>query len=204
MIDIIIPTIKKIEEIKKLVIDIKKTTDSENIIIPTCKDGSAAYNRNYGLNKAKNDIIIMLDDDITGFYDGWDFDLIKLLKENVIVVSARLFNPDGTPGTMVGADYNLDKEVIELQSRRVPTACIVFRNDGIRFDENYIGSGFEDDDFMNQLGIKYPKGKVLISNKCQLIHLNEKKNQTGDNWIKNKKYYLEKWKEEKDRWGENG
>ncbi len=203
--DIIIPTLKKFEEIEPMIMELKQTVKSKCKIIPTCMPGSAAVNRNFGLNKMKSHFILMVDDDVTGFYEGWDLDLFELLlREHVIMVSARLMNPDGTPGIMVGADYNLESEVIEVSSKRVPTTCIMFFNDGTRFDENYIGSGFEDDDFMNQLGIKYPEGKFLISNKCKLVHLNEKKNQGGDNWIKNKKYYLNKWHEEKDRWGPDG
>ena len=41
-------------------------------------------------------------------------------------------------------DLTKDKPI---PSKKIPTACIAFRKTHLRFDEKFIGSGFEDDDF---------------------------------------------------------
>ena len=54
--------------------------------IPTGFNASASVNRNYGLMKAFetiNEYIIMIDDDIGGFYTGWQHDLVEPLKTDV-------------------------------------------------------------------------------------------------------------------------
>ena len=201
-VDIIIPTIKKIESLTDMVINMGRKSELNYRIIATCRKGSAAKNRNLGLNIARSEIIIMVDDDIIGFFQGWDRELITpLLKDcRVVMVSARLLNSDGSLGTMLGGKYSVDVNYLEVKKKRIPITCCAFRNNKIRFDENYIGSGFEDDDFSKQLHRKYPNGKFIVNNKVKLIHLNERKNQQGKFWEHNKKYFLKKWKGEEDVW----
>lgn len=196
MIDIIIPTIKTKEEIQKQIDDIASTCTMFFNLIPTCTNASAAVNRNIGLDRAKNGLILMLDDDITGFYKGWDKDLIEplLTYGGTMIVSARLLKPDGSIGNFMNWSYSNSREDwIEIREKEVPTACIAFRNNDLRFDENYIGSGFEDNDICRQYQLKYPEGKFILNNKCKLIHLNEMKNQKDDYWKHNQAYYKKKW-----------
>lgn len=200
-ISVIIPTIKSLEAVKDLIDEINRSMFFPHEIIATCKELSAAQNRNYGLDLAKHRHIIMLDDDVTGFADQWDvFMIAPLAYSNVALVSARLMRPDGRPGIMVGDNYDMQETVIIVEKRRLPTACIAFENDGIRFDENFVGSGFEDDDFCKTLGIKYPNGRFIINNAVQVIHKNEMKNQGGRNWELNRRYFLQKWPDEENRW----
>ena len=199
-IDIIIPSIKKFKEYKEIS-NIKSTRKSCGNIIFTGLRKSAAKNRNYGLDKSKAEIIIMIDDDITGFYYGWDIDLTKPLVEDkeIVMISSRLLNSDGTIGHMMlpkekGPEYyDLSKDIIEIKRKRLLTACIAIRKNNLRYDEKFIGSGFEDDDYCKRLAIEYPYGKFLINNKCKIIHLNERKNQLDKYWRKNQKYFIKKW-----------
>lgn len=175
MISICLPTYKS-QVIKPIGI----SDDSELII--SSQEGSAAYNRNWCLDRAKGDIIIMIDDDITGFYPGWDKDLIKPLEDNsVSIVSARLINPNGTNAPLMyeGTPYNI-----------VPSAAIAFRKTGIRFDEQFIG-GFEDTDFCKQLEQAFPQKHKVINKNCRLIHLGEKKRQ--EKMGEARKKFVEKW-----------
>ncbi len=194
MVDIIIPTNKKKFQILSLIDELHKKTPKANLI-PTCKNVSAAVNRNYGLMQSKSDIVIMVDDDVEGFFAGWEAQLIKpLINTDVAMVSARLLTNSGDLGQMVGHNYDTSKPLVEVECRQLPTACIAFRNDGTRFDNNYIGSGFEDNDFCFQLINKYGKGaKFLINNEVSLIHRNEMKNQGGINWKHNQSYFMNKW-----------
>ena len=194
MLDILIPTCKEDYEISEIVGEIISSTEDINVIY-TCRDASAAINRNTALERATSDILIMMDDDMTGFYDGWAQELIKPMvdDESVVMVSARLMKRDGiTPNHAMGA---MDKPTTGLvEVVLAPTACIAIRNDGIRFDENFIGSGWEDTDYIYQLKKKYPNGKIILNNNVKLIHINEMKNQhTAGNYEMNRNYFNQKW-----------
>lgn len=210
MVDIIIPTLKKLEEIKVMIKEIEKNTIIDHRIIVTCKPVSAAKNRNFGLDCASTDIIIMIDDDITGFYKGWAKELIKPLEEikDLIMVSARCMNQDGTLAETGACDYDISKPLSYIPKLRqgiLPTSAIAFINKGFRFDENYKGAAFEDADFCFQILKDYPECKFAINNNCKLIHLNERKGYGGSEkydtlnpgedkilW-ENRNYFHKKW-----------
>jgi hypothetical protein len=110
--------------------------------------------------------------------------------------------PSGRPGVMVGDNYDMTSDYSLVESRRLPTACIAFVHDGMKFDEKFRGSGFEDDDFCKRKAEHYPNGMFVINNLVKLVHNNEMKNQKGDYWAHNKKHYLNKHKDEENRWRE--
>jgi hypothetical protein len=211
-LNIAIPTCKTEAELIPLLREIRETA-STNIhelrLIHTCYPGSAAKNRNIALDKTGEfEPIIMLDDDITGFRRGWDEELIRPLfnnglgtHSNVALVSARLMNVKGMPAHMMGENYDMTKPIVEVDVKRLPTACIAFlKHPLIRFDEQFIGSGFEDDDFCKQLQNLYPDGRFVINNGVVVVHKNEMKNQKTGFWYYNKAYYLRKWTDETSRW----
>lgn len=174
-------------------------------IYPTSINGSASVNRNVGLEVAVSDLVIMVDDDVTKFPPLWDSLLLRPLREHpeCVMVSARLMNADGTSGPMLGLPPpTKDSGWTEVSERKLLTACCAFPNDGLRFDENFLGSGFEDDDFCAQLRQKYPDGTFLINEDVRVVHLNSMRNQgfikgvgpvPGGNFEKNKAYYEKKW-----------
>jgi hypothetical protein len=203
MIKIVIPTCKSEEEVKSQLTEIKQNTPDDVDIIISSTTGSAAYNRNICLSKTKlGDCIIMLDDDIVGFFPHWHRLLLLpfITLQDTLMISARLMKANDKPAYMMGENYNLEDEFIEMSVRRLPTACIAFINDGITFDESFTGSGFEDDDFCMQKSIRHPDKSFIINNAVKLTHLNEMKNQKGDNWEHNRRYYLTKWPQEENRW----
>jgi len=193
MIDIIIPTCKEEKDVQEIVKEIQMCTQMEHNIIATCQPVSASKNRNIGLEKAESDLVIMCDDDMTGFYYGWVDDMIEYWTESTAIMATRLLAPDNQLGYMLTEDNRMSKGILEVPKREVPTACVMFKNDGLRFDEKYIGSGFEDNDFCRQLQALYPLKKFVVNNECRLVHKNEKKNQHGHYWIQNKAYYERKW-----------
>jgi glycosyltransferase involved in cell wall biosynthesis len=203
--DILIPTCKDDYELAGQIGEIimaEPEIDGDRIIY-SCYDKSAAFNRNYCLNLARSGIVVMIDDDISGFLPGWSEKLIEpLLKcRDIIYVSARLMNNEGlaqhlvgyfgTPQRVMGFSDNLISPIVPVNT--APSAAVAFRNDGTRFDEAYVGSGWEDTDFVRQLKVKYPGGKVVINNEVKLIHANEMKNQLGENYKINKEYFIKKW-----------
>lgn len=203
---ILIPTCRTVDELAAMVRDITDTAFGCDVIVSGLRS-SASVNRNHCLDRIdvrdKEDvpietIAIMLDDDIEGFYPGWVGELIAPLADpSVVMVSARLLNPDGSIGQTCSRCYDLEPETIEIKSNGeaiLPTAAIAFRYLGIRFDESYIGSGYEDSDWCHQILQEYPESKFLQSNKCRLIHRNEMKNQSGDYWKHNVMYFWNKWR----------
>ena len=201
--DIIVPTCKSAEAVAPLMSDMQGFSLGCRTMA-TCRPLSAAANRNIGLDWARSSIIIMLDDDICGFGscpEWWKKMIQPLIDDKtIVVVSARLLNPDQGFGPMMFAG-NRDTPLTDVP--RVPTACIAFRNDGTRLDdgtlmdslnqEGFIGSGFEDDDFCARLAEKYPKGRFVINNDVRLIHFNEMKNQANEYWRHNKSYFDRQW-----------
>lgn len=188
--DIIIPTCRTRKEVESLVKEIERLSTAQHNIVVTGYKASAATNRNYGLHNTSGDIVCMLDDDMRGFYLGWDDDLEYAFKDkDVSIVTARLLNPDGSKGIMMGWQdrYPIEPNYIEIPEKYIPTACIAFRRTGIFFDENFIGSGFEDTDFCDMM-----PGKRILANKCKLVHINETKNQNGEYWKVNESYYKSK------------
>lgn len=176
---------------------------SSNDIILTCIDQSASKNRNYGLSQLEGEdrYVIMIDDDIEGFYDGWDIDLLTPLfeDETIMCVSARLIRNNGRYAPMMNDNHIYDPGAYNVRKSsyrgymRPPTACIGLRVEylkDIKFDENFIGSGYEDTDFFNKLNAAYPEKRIVINNNCKVIHHNEEKNQGGKYFEHNKRYYL--------------
>jgi hypothetical protein len=175
---ITIPTCRSEEEVSSIVCDLEGYAYGKHQVFATCKKVSSSENRNTCLSMVPiGDVIIMIDDDMAAFYDGFVEDLTYPLlhDEDVIMSSARLMKADGTIGTMSGENYDMSAPVVEVRARQLPTACVAFRNDGTRFDERFKGSGYEDTWFCDCLAKKYPHGKFVIVNKCMLVHLNEQK-----------------------------
>ena len=199
-IDIVIPTMKSYQDIRQQIIDIDKYTKEDHRIIATCQKVSAAKNRNIGLEKAKSDIVVMLDDDITGFYNKW---LIRLLvpftDSDLYIASARLMKPDGNYAVMNGNTEANRKGAYGIPGGKdgcLPSAAIAMRKTDIRFDENFKGSGYEDTDIMYQYRQRFNPCKFIICNRCQLVHNHEKKNQEKY-FIHNRDYFVKKWNSER-------
>ncbi len=191
--DIIIPTCKNEADVAPLLSELQGQSLGCRTFA-TCRKVSAAINRNLGLVWAQGSIAIMVDDDIAGFSPGWWRELVRPLEENpnIAIVSARLMKPSGGFGPMMfGGDKNAPG-ITDVP--RCPTACIAFRNDGTRFNEAFIGCGFEDDDFCAQLARRYPASRVVINNRVRVFHANEMKNQIGDIYEKNKRTFDGLWK----------
>lgn len=184
IVSIIIPTIRTEKEIVGLISEIKNSVAYELDLIIVSGKRSAAKNRNIGLGKARTEFIIMCDDDIEKLPYGWDRDLIDALKQTgASMVGARLFNPNGALQVTHYRNFDLSKDLVEVSM--MITACCVFKNTTLRFDENYAGSGYEDTDFCKQLG-----GKFFVTNKVKIVHKNEHKNPSD---VRNGKYFKEKW-----------
>lgn len=162
---------------------------------------SAPTNRNLCLLKARElqaDYIIMCDDDITGFFTGWEIELIQpLIKNpNCKMVSASLITAAGDPAVMMDIKRDLAIPLQKIASKALPSACIAFRADvNLFFDQRYTinnrGAGFEDTDFCLQINKKFTNAIYYINNKVKLRHENECKGQEQIRIFHN--YFKKKW-----------
>jgi len=208
-VSITIPTLKTEKEVKKQMIAASHVSpDCE--VIASCIKQSAAKNRNWCIDNAKGDIIIMMDDDITGFFPGWCDILIDALffHKEFSIVSARPKHADGGYCPILGDSSNQQKigeyqkciHTPATQLNICGSACVAFWRDcGIRFDEEYQGATYEDSDFCMQMNKKHPDKQIVFANKCDIIH-NEEKKGRGDGvtsknnyWKHNHEYFAKKW-----------
>lgn len=186
--DILIPSCKTDYELAEMIGEVQMNS-RDNVICYSCTDNSAAINRNKCLDKATSEIVIMVDDDMTGFFPGWADLLVAPFKsrDDIIYVSARLMNGCGDPQMVMGFSKNVMSPCVDVNI--APSACIAFRNDGTRFWQEYIGSGWEDSDFHFQLKEKYGYDKkVLVNNGVKLTHKHEMKAQ-NENFEHNAKVF---------------
>jgi hypothetical protein len=197
MYDILIPSNRGIGELRMMVRAIRETDSTQHNYITSGFQVGASVNRNYCLLKAKSDTVIMMDDDIGGFFQCWQDVLVEPLSRDktIKLVSARLMTPQGALSPMMGCDNDLSKSV-GVANTAILSACIAFRLEdmnNIWFDERFVGSGFEDTDVCFQLKKKYPDCKFVVNNECQLVHFHEMKNQTGEYFKTNRALFVKKW-----------
>ena len=208
--DVIIPTCKSPDELHAtdgefLPHLVERTAGCPVHVIATCQPLSAAANRNYGLDRAKSDIRLMIDDDIEQMSHGWVQKMAEVLQSrpDAVMVTAELLDSRGNPGPMMGAPPRAPGQdgISEIATRKCLTACIAIRRwpPEIRFDEGYIGSGFEDDDICAQLRQAFPDGVWLIRHDVIAVHRNEMKNQRAP-FAVNRKRFEQKWGVQ---WGSN-
>ncbi|MFA5096804.1 MAG: glycosyltransferase family A protein, partial [Candidatus Omnitrophota bacterium] len=110
IVDILIPSCKELCDLVPLLQEIKNNSSNFRLIVASNPGKSAAYNRNRCLEASEAPFVIMMDDDISGLYPGWDLELITSLQLDaaISIVSARLLQPDGyTPGPMMSSKKDL-------------------------------------------------------------------------------------------------
>jgi hypothetical protein len=191
MASILIPTVKSKLEIADLIQEISATASENHTLFVSSSRESVAKNINRGLEAIRDELIIKVDDDISGFQYGWDRSLLKPLRESksIAAVGARLLNPDGT--TQLTCSSNLNMHGAFVQVRMLPFCCVAIRNEGIKMDENFLGTGFDDLDYLNQLSLKHPNAVFIINNEVRLLHRNEQK---GSDFLeRNRAYFQAKW-----------
>ncbi len=193
--DIIIPTYRPRGEVEPLVSEIIRTAGCHVNVIATCQQISAAANRNLGLDQSTSDPLLMVDDDMEQFPQGWVVRLVAVLEQypKCVMVSPRLATPNGEPGIMMGCGEVQRDGITECGERKLLTACIAIRRNTLRFDENFIGSGWEDSDYSKQLCAAFPDATFLVCHDLWAVHRNEMKNQSGPYWDHNKSYFERKW-----------
>jgi hypothetical protein len=192
MNSIIIASLKSDKELADVIQEFTSKAVLPYELIISSSPNSVSYNSNRALERATGEYILKIDDDVFDAPYAWDKKLIDVLEENanVVIVSARVMNPNGTIQNTCSQSFDLIPSLVEPPSGLAPFCCVAWRNDGMRFDENFKGSSFDDTDFNFQMRMKYPYGIAMINNDVRIKHKLESKNCLfGLNEI----YFKSKW-----------
>lgn len=193
MISICLITIKTIPEIEGRIEELNKHTSGDyELILIQNPNGGVAENRNKALQQSKGDIIIFVDDDLYGYFNGWMDILIEKLKEdkNILMVGPRLLNSDGHTQKTISKNDDVVTDYIRVDF--IPGACMAYRKNNLLFNEQYKNWGMEDVEFQIELKKQNPNGKILLCNQVKLFHINEMKRHL-DFGIQNKELFKRKW-----------
>jgi hypothetical protein len=187
MIDILIRCYEPGDRLRALLDNLTRVTRSPYNVILVVGKRHAARNQNLALDRARTRYAVFLDDDIL-LTEGW----LERLRETMDrtgagAVSARERRMSGSLSTLAAA-YG-DGEIAEAIGGG---ACFMFRNDlGVRFDEAYVRSQWDDLDFIFQF---YERNfKTYIDGGVDFYHHNDPKLRRGQNlthfaetWIRKK------------------
>ena len=193
-IDVIIPTCRTRPEVEDQIAEIIRTAGVPVNVIATCQPICSAKNRNIGLDQAQSEIVVMIDDDVTGLPKDWVSGLVQVMRDfpNCVMVSAQLMRPEGGYGLMMGCPHGrpIGSGLHPIDGPHLLTACIAIRNDGLRFNEAFLGSGWEDNAYNDLQRETYPNAVWLVQHDIQVTHRNEMKFQR-ENFRRNQEYYTQ-------------
>lgn len=158
--DVIIPTNRTVGEVAPLVEELVRTAGLLIRVHATCRDLSAAANRNLGLDQARSDIIFFSDDDIRGLPHGWALRMLHVMetRPKCVMCAPRLMRLGGIFSDQLGNPRDMMYHPGNLEiipSRKLPTAFCAVRNDGTRYGEN-------DTDYCRRLLERHPGAEFIL------------------------------------------
>lgn len=169
-LSIIVPAYEDTPRLRRALWSIARTTDVPHEVIVACARQAVAPNRNAGLLRAACDLVAFLDDDVL-LPAHWASRLLATLlaADDVGAVSAHLVFPDGSPQTR-----RPDLSPGELWDIPLPGTCFVYSRARVgdqRFDEGYLGSQWEDTDWMWR--VRARGLRTLMSGDVLVVHDHE-------------------------------
>jgi len=178
MLDVIIPVYSPapFEGLTRCIQSVLSNTPDCNLIIVN-SDKSQPININRGLDRAQGEYAAILDWDVY-VPPGWADKLIDDLKNNdkIGIIGAR----------MIGKYNGLNRQATALQEwPTLAGGCMVFRNIGLRWDENFPNGYWADTDFCRQY--KEKGYQVWIDGGVEVEH-DINTHGSGD-----ENYYKQKW-----------
>jgi dienelactone hydrolase len=185
MTDILIRCYEPGDRLRALLDNLTRVTYSPYNVILAVGKRHCVLNQNVALERARTRYAVFLDDDIL-LTDGW----LEKLRETMDrtgagAVSGRQLRLDGEP--LASAAACAPGEIVEIC---FGGACFMFRNDlGLRFDERYVRSQWDDFDFIFQI---YERGfKAYIDGRVDFHHHADPKHCMDQNYD----YFVRKWTE---------
>jgi hypothetical protein len=183
MTDVLIRCYETHDRLRALLDNLTRVTRSPYNLILCVGKRSAVLNQNVGLDRALTRYAVFLDDDVV-LTEGW----LERLRETMDrtgagIVYARQLRMDGS--LLSTSATCAHGEVAEALSGG---ACFMFRNDlGLRFDEYYVKSQWDDIDFAFEF---YARGyKSYMDGRADFYHHNDPKVWRAQNLC----YFVDKW-----------
>ncbi len=185
---VIIPAYEDTPRLRRAIWSVQQTADLPFELIVAQSKQCVAKNRNAGLARATQDLTFFLDDDVL-LPAGWMSRLAAVLGRAADrgAVGGHLTFPNGAPQTR-----RPDLRPGELWEVTIPGTCFVYSRARVadqRFDEEYLGSQWEDTDWM--WAIQARGLKTFITGDVHAVH----DHQLAENrWLReNMQRFLEKW-----------
>jgi glycosyltransferase involved in cell wall biosynthesis len=146
-VSVIIPAWEDCARLRRAIWSVQQTADMPFELIVSCAQRCVAANRNSGLDRATQDLVAFLDDDVL-LPSCWMSRLAAVLAahEDVGAASGHLVFPDGSPQSR--REHLADGELWDIAT---PGTCFLYtreRVDDQRFDEGYRGTQWEDTDWI--------------------------------------------------------
>jgi GT2 family glycosyltransferase len=187
-VSVIIPAYADTPWLRRALWSLRETADCPHEIIVACARQCVAKNRNAGLARARHDLVAFLDDDVL-LPAQWMSRLAAVLaaRPDAGAVTGLLQFADGAPQCC-----RHDLRPGELWQVTIPGTCFLYSRERVgdlRFDEAYLGSQWEDTDWMWAV---QKRGLVtLVSGDVRIVHdhtLSESQHLEA-----NRRRFLEKW-----------
>ncbi|HLI28794.1 MAG TPA: glycosyltransferase [Chloroflexota bacterium] len=183
MTDILIRCYEPNDRTRALLDNLTRVTRSPYNIILVVGHRSAVKNQNLALDRVRTKYAVFLDDDVL-LTPGW----LERLRETMDrtgagAVSGRQLRMNGEP--LASAAAVAPGQIVEIA---FGGACFMFRTDlGIRFDERFVRSQWDDFDFLFQI---YERGyKGYIDGRVDFYHHADPKYVVDQNY----EYFVRKW-----------
>lgn len=187
-VTVIIPAYDDTPQLRRAIWSIRRTADLPFQLVIARARQSVAKNRNLGLSKARCDVVFFMDDDVL-MPPGWTSLMLAQLaaRKNLGALSSHLMFSDGSPQTR-----RPDLAPGEFWEITIPGTFFCFsskRITGAFFDEGYLGSQWEDTDFMWQI-----QKQGLITGVTGDVCVVHDHNAAENKWLKqNGEYFFGKW-----------
>ena len=185
MTDILIRVYEPHDRFRQLLDNLTRVTRSPYNVIAVVGKRHAVLNQNRALERVRTRYAVFLDDDVL-LTPGW----LERLRETMDrtgagAVSGRQLRMNGEP--LASAAAVAPGQIVEIA---FGGACFMFRTDlGIRFDERFVRSQWDDFDFLFQI---YERGyKGYIDGRVDFYHHADPKYVTDQNYD----YFVRKWTE---------
>ncbi|MEM7205300.1 MAG: glycosyltransferase [Planctomycetota bacterium] len=188
-VSVIIPAHRDSAKLRRAMWSVATTADLPFELIVALAPQSVAKNRNAGLDRASQDVVAFLDDDVL-LPAHWLSRLVEALAgaRDLGAVSARLTFADGRPQMRDAALGGADGPA----ATTIPGTCFVYsrrRVNDQRFDHRYRGSQWEDTDWVwhvHQRGLR-----TVVCRDVHVVH----EHQVGPkpHLEDNMRYFLGKW-----------
>jgi len=144
MTDIIIPTYKPYAPcLVKCIESIYRHTNRFNLIL-ACSPYGQVKNINWGLDRAKSKFVVILDWDIQ-VSEGWIDKLIASFEDNIGIMGSKM---SGEYERWKGLSSQCKDGVQDWPT--LPGGLMMFRNIGLRWDDNFQSGYWADTDFCRQ------------------------------------------------------